>query len=290
MEFRLAKNEDRKEIMEIFQVSFKETDENLNFFFNHKFKNNNCVVCKDNNKIVAFLNMFDTKLVGVKSLEKANYIYAAATHPLYRKNGYMSKLIIYSNMLAESRGHKYSTLLPATDSLYKYYQKLGYINFFKSQFLELNQTEIVKYVNNILQSEKILSFDNLNRLRFNICKDHLGTIIWNSNDIKYASEMNQNYGGTTVCSNDGYAICYKSDNDTLQIIEFMVDKNNFNNLITLIYNKYPDLKSYKFRLPLFNNYFGINGCCKNFGMIKPLNKSDFTINKYKSPYLGLPLD
>ena len=33
MEFRLAKNEDRKEIMEIFQVSFKETDENLNFFF-----------------------------------------------------------------------------------------------------------------------------------------------------------------------------------------------------------------------------------------------------------------
>lgn len=291
MECRLAKISDIDQIISIFKVSFNETDENLKVFFKEKFKLDKCVVCVDDQKVVALLNIFDTKLVGNNCLEKANYIYGAATHPEHRKKGYMSKLINYSNKLAYSNGYKYSILLPATADLYNYYLKLGYVKFFKAHFLNISNNELKNYVNNDFKEFKTLSIDSMSKLRFNICKDHIGTAIWDVDDLKYAINMNKNYGGDTVFSNEGYALCYVSHNNVLQVIEFMVTEKDFNNLVTAIYKKYPNI-NYRFRLPLFSNYFNKRGKIDYFGMLKPLDK-DFNcdiINKSLYPYLGLTLD
>ena len=291
MEFRLARNCDIENLIEIFKVSFNETEENLRYFFVHKFKKEKCTVCIVNNEVVSSLNMFDTNLVGQKGLEKAIYIYGAATHPKHRHKGYMSKLINYSNMLAFNHGYNYSTLLPAKEKLYDYYKKLGYLKFFKSRFLNISKSEILNYINSDFNLTKLLTFDDMSNLRYNICKRHLGSAMWNSDDIKYAVNMNSQYGGAIILSNEGYAICYIDKNDTLQIIEFMVTEKDFKNLLTAIYKRYPN-NDYRFRLPLFNNYFNKLGEVSYFGMIKPLNNKfeNDIINKSVSPYLGLPLD
>lgn len=291
MEFRLACDCDIENLMNIFKVSFNETEKNLQYFFNHKFKKTKCVVCIVNNEIVSSINMFDTNLVGQNGLEKAIYIYGAATHPKHRNNGYMRKLINYSNTLALNNGYNYSILLPAKETLYDYYKKLGYLKFFKTRFLNINESEIVNYINNDFNVNKLLTFDDMSDLRYNICRKYLGFAMWNTDDIKYAVNMNSQYGGSTILSDEGYAICYIDQNSTLQVIEFMVTEKDFKNLLTAIYKRYPDI-NYRFRLPLFNNYFNKPGEIKYFGMIKPLNDKfeNDIINESLCPYLGLTLD
>lgn len=292
MECRLAKSSDIDQIIQIFKISFGETDETLKIFFEEKFQLDKCVVCIVNERIVALLNMFNTKIVTNNHFEKAVYIYGAATHPEYRKKGYMSSLISYSHKLAYNRGYKYSILLPASRTLYDYYKKFGYIDFFKVRFININSDEIRKYITtDNFNDYKPLSLDYISDLRFNICKDHIGTAMWNIKDIEYAINMNHKYGGEIVYSNEGYALCYVANNNVLQVIEFMVTENDFNNLLTAIYRRYPNI-NYRFRLPVFTNYFSEEGEINTFGMLKPLN-NDINcdiINKSSYPYLGLTLD
>ncbi len=262
MELRLSKINDLPEIKKIFQVSFNETDESTNFFFDNKFNLDNCIVCIVDEKVVSSLNIFDCKIQGNTENKKCVYIYGAATHPAYRNNGYMSKLIDFSNNFAFMRGYQYSILLPENENLYKYYSRLGYFKFFKIKNVEFNNFELKEYINQKFTTDMKMSYNNMYNLRLNAFKNNIGSIIWNKEHIRYACEMTKNYKGNVIFDRQGYAICYPLGG-TLLVTELISNQNDIKNLISNIYNRYPNL-NYKFRLPLFNSqYFQKEGKCSN---------------------------
>ena len=54
------------------------------------------------------------------------YIFGACTLPRYRSHGYMGRLIDESLRRALERGDALCTLIPATASLYDYYERFGF--------------------------------------------------------------------------------------------------------------------------------------------------------------------
>ena len=55
-----------------------------------------------------------------------DYLFAAATAPVYRRRGYMKLLLRYAAELSEQRGKAAIVLRPGSEELYRYYAKFGY--------------------------------------------------------------------------------------------------------------------------------------------------------------------
>lgn len=292
MRLRLSNELDKLELMKIWKQCFKDTDDSINYFFLKKFKPNKCTVCEVDSKVVASLYMLDVYISIEGSVEKAYYLYAAGTLPEYRGRGYMKSLISYANIIQFYRGKKYSILLPANDSLYDYYKILGYKKFFKSGFLELSNLQMKNYIRNIDILNENVDFEKVSLLRYKLCVNNSGSIVWEEQAIKYAFEINNiGKGENIVLSNGDYAICNLSSN-SLNIIEFISTEKNFYNLMTKIYRKFPECDFYKFRFPQFCNYFNEKVVIKDFGMIKNIGDNSNFIDymNNNNAYLGLTLD
>lgn len=64
----------------------------------------------------------------------AAYLYAVATHPEHRGQGLCRDLMAYVEQYLFSHGYSYTTLHPAGDSLYRFYELLGYrISFYAKE-------------------------------------------------------------------------------------------------------------------------------------------------------------
>lgn len=289
MNLRLSKTSDISDLKHIWDICFKESEPNiaLKTFFDNKFCTENCVVCEVDDKIVSALHMLNSDIILKDSLCPSYYLYAAGTLPSYRGLGYMESLINYANELAFSNGKFFSVLLPENDSLYNYYGKLGYKKFFKNKIVTLKKKEMELYKS--YSEPNILSIDKIYNLRFDLCSKKEGSVIWDRESIQYAFDINNLYNGKTVFVKEGYAICSIQDDDTLLITEFICSHLYFRNLMGTIYKNFSNYKSYKFRLPSFEEYFDNIGKISCFGMIKNLNKN-ICLNVEADPYLGLPLD
>jgi len=58
------------------------------------------------------------------------YIYAAATHPDFRRQGVMSRLLMAAHGAMAARGDRCSLLIPASEWLFGFYARLGYAPVF----------------------------------------------------------------------------------------------------------------------------------------------------------------
>ena len=286
VEYKIAQSVHLESLKELYSSSFSVSKSMTEHFFCNKFNQTNCAVCLVDGEVAAALHMFDTYIFKDLKMYPVYYIYAVATFKKFRGKGYMKSLINYSNSLALKKGQLYSLLLPASESLYKFYEGLGYKKFFKVESLEFTYEELREIVdskkffvdNNLLNIEKSRSN--------NFCGD--GDIFWNKEHIDYVISENRNCGGTTFYTESGYAICQASD-ECVDIIEF-VSNNNYEDLLLKIISCFKR-KKYKFRLKANLNYFEKTGVIRDFGMLKSLKEDTLKLFNLKcNPYLGLTLD
>lgn len=283
VEYTIARAQHIESLRELYSSCFCVSPQLTDLFFENKFKLQKCVVCLVDGKVAAALHMFDAFIF--KDLKKypVCYIYAAATFPKYRGRGYMKNLINFSYSVARDKGCLYSFLLPASSSLYDFYEKLGYKTFFKLRTLELNYEDLRSFAGN--------SFDatNVEKVRGKFfCRN--GDVFWQEEHIKYAILENKLCSGATFYTKNGYAICQIS-NDSVDVIEIAASKSESSKLLFKIFN---EIKRpvYKFRLKADSEIFDGLGKVVNHGMIKCLSEKD-KLNLFHlscAPYLGLTLD
>ena len=287
MNFRFADFKDIDQLKVIWKDCFNESDKAIDFFFENKFPNTRCVVLEVDKRIVSALYMLDANMVLSEKLCPCYYLYAAGTLPNFQGHGYMSKLIEYANKQAIRLKKKISVLLPASKELYNYYEKQGYKAFFKRRFITLNCNDMSRY--NEECTKRCMSISSMYELMKVKCKDNYGSILWPESSFKYAIDINEVYGGKTVVSSKGYAMCIPLLDNTLLISDFIYFKDGFDELMAKIYSEFPKFNFYQFRFPLFEDHLNDVGKDEYFGMINILDENLFLKENIK-PYLGLTLD
>lgn len=283
----------RKELEHLWQVCFDDFERPVKYFFDNYFNTRNCIVGLINGRAAAAVHLLPAQLALSEGLVKAHYIYAAATMPEYRGNGYMGALLNAAAAVGRSRGDQYSFLLPADKQLYRFYEKFNYKRYFKIRILTLsydelrNISEVSSKIHIQLTNKQITDLRNLQLIK------QYGSVIWGTEAVAYAVESNRLYSGRLISAEkDGnycYALCRVEEKDICEIKEITADLSTLSELAANILYYMP-AKYYRFRLP-YNNLFINKGIPSDFGMIKALNDaSAYKLGEDTAAYLGLTLD
>lgn len=126
MEIRFATKEMIPQIKEIWHRCFGDEEDYMEFYFTHRFTEENMLVCMEDKKPVAMTTFLKAYLVTGEGEIPVHYAYAVATLPEYRDRG-------YAKMLLEKGKQHFQTpivLEPANESLIYYYEKLGFCMVF----------------------------------------------------------------------------------------------------------------------------------------------------------------
>jgi ribosomal protein S18 acetylase RimI-like enzyme len=124
-----ATRTDIAKLQQLMQLVFDDDQSFLEALFRLKF-NDNVLIYKDKEIIAAMAFFLPAHIRIEGKLFPITYIYACATHPNYRNQGLMSSLVDKIWQVACSRHEAGVFLRPASESLFRYYEKQGFYTFF----------------------------------------------------------------------------------------------------------------------------------------------------------------
>lgn len=134
---RFAKKEDTKEIVLLWEKCFKK-DNFSKWYFDNQYKPENTILDEDNGVITSMLQRLPYE---IKNIGQATYIFGACTHPDFRNQGLMAKLLEHSENLDKGKNIKASILIPQEKSLFDFYAKFGYepkVTIFNKKVIKQN--------------------------------------------------------------------------------------------------------------------------------------------------------
>lgn len=287
--FTLATQDMYKDLGTMWQACFGETPDNASFLLDNRVPLTNCAVCIVDGTLVSALYMLEFSLDLGGYFTPAYYIYGVGTMPQFRSQGYMGALMQYTEGIAIHRGVRYLALLPCNEGLYNYYEKFGFFQCFSADFITLSRDELLTMCpypcsSGLSSSTPLRDFGALRQSNFS----GAGFAAWGSPHIKYAMNLNTRYGGRTVITPDGYAICRTlSEGCNVEVLELCSCQNDLHSLMFGICTTF-DAKTYTIRVPHGRSLFGKSGLTRRFGMLKNLSPDPCHI--LGQGYLGLTLD
>lgn len=133
-EIRFPLEGDYEKLKELWKMSFDDSKESLDFFFENTVSPERVLAAFDGEIPVSVLYMLESEILIDKKEYSAYYIYAVCTHPDYRGNGLMKRLFREAFKVARERGIDYLFLVPEEEYLFEIYKKIGFkIGFSYSQ-------------------------------------------------------------------------------------------------------------------------------------------------------------
>lgn len=237
-------NQCKKLYMDAFHDDAEFTDLLFKLFYDSSCK----YLCVDGN-VVSMLFAIDVTLDSFKG----KYIYAVATDERYRGKGYMRSLF-------EDIFHEYKTqydffcLKPMDDSLFDFYEKLGFVKCFKKS------TVIIKDSSYFFKLKDLTDINEIKRVR----KYFLGQNYVEYSDLFF--KLLLSYCEMLTDDKDNPTVFAVREKQSSKIKEILGD-----------YNHLP--KDFS-NVPLL-----IPGIDSDFAMVKFLND-----NRFENKYLGFALD
>lgn len=115
-----------KTLTELWKKVFGDNEEYIALFFDEAYGNCECFAETVDEKAVSALYLLKCDLKYNGKVYSGRYLYAAATDSDYRSKGLMAKLIEEAKIYCKEQGIEFIALVPASDSLYGYYEKFGF--------------------------------------------------------------------------------------------------------------------------------------------------------------------
>lgn len=196
-EIRTATPEDIPALRQNWSASFGDTDEYLDFFFHRRFDCENTLVACVGKSPAAQLFLLPAKLRSGESELCVDYLFAAATHPKYRKQGIMSTLLSYARTLCAERGKDAIVLLPGSPSLYNYYAQRGYEKAFSRRRWVVTRDELACLRSPVKETADVLSvLQSVLNGRDGLC--------WDADALAYALEEHRLFRGAYAASEHAF--------------------------------------------------------------------------------------
>ena len=115
----------REEARRLWQLSFGDTDEFLDRYFDRLYREEDVLLAAEGRKAIGHLQFPQLTLSLGEETLPAGYVVAVCTHPDHRGKGIMRPLLHEALRREKARGDVVSVLLPAEDWLYRYYTSVG---------------------------------------------------------------------------------------------------------------------------------------------------------------------
>lgn len=243
--------QDKDEIFDLWKTCFGDEDKYIDFFINNRFVPEKTLVKRLNGVIVSMLFLLDGEVKISGEIFSSYYIYAACTHPAYRKQGHMEDLINDAKDVATENSVDYISLVPATKELFGYYKKFGFLEAFKRKQIIISRRQL-----RLMSSENA---DNLSpdiadiyRLRNRVLSSY-DSFLWGEKALDYALKENYLTNGKAVFAGRdgnfcGYAL-FHDFNGRVEITELCALNGAFGDIA---YNllKASESDIFKFSLPV----------------------------------------
>ncbi len=178
----------KEQCYKLYMDAFKDDEQFTKFLFDNCF-DDCCYYLTEGDIVVSMLFAFDVFLNGVKG----KYIYGVATDEKYRGKGYMRKLFDKSAANLKNE-YKFLCLRPMTESLFGFYDKLGFSKkFYKGKLQNNNE-------NSASERVSVNNADDFMRVRKSLLKsnfvelgDKFSSLILNYCDVYTDSLDNPQY-------------------------------------------------------------------------------------------------
>jgi GNAT superfamily N-acetyltransferase len=150
---RFATKDMIPELKLIWKESFHDDDAYIDFYYENRFKGENTLVWLENERAVSMLTLMPAFLHESSGRKKVFYIYAVSTLPSYRGKGISSLLLQHANRITDGM----TILVPATESLFNFYERNGYQPNFSRKVVNLVvHEEVDRFVSKRANMEGLL--------------------------------------------------------------------------------------------------------------------------------------
>lgn len=278
--------------------SFPGSKEMLNFFLKNKFNPKFCNAIIKGDQVISSVQALPQEIILEGKSFSAKYIYAAATLPNFRGKGSMKKLLDFTAEIEKKRNTDFLFLVPCCKAIEKYYEKLGYENFFKIRKINFSNENFKKLISeNPCTDGYSGDFEPSVEKMCDMVYNDINHVKYCQKDIDYAKKLyTEFFRGKIITSDKNFAICFYCKDNILKIIYFCAE-NFWDSKLLLhsIYKEFPSCSEYNIDVCAENKFFKLYCRSEFYGMIKPLSPlaekavPDIKKNK-KFPYLALPLD
>ena len=134
MKIRYAKKSEKEIAIKFWKDSFKDSEEQIKFYFDNIYNEKNYLVLEDNSKIVSSLHENDYIFNFNNKSIKSKYIVGVSSDIAMRNKGYMSKLLISMLEISKKKSMPFVFLTPINPKIYRkfgfeYFSNIEYYNF-----------------------------------------------------------------------------------------------------------------------------------------------------------------
>ena len=124
MKYSLAKKSDLPLLTKLWAKCFGDESKEINGFWTAAFDRIQVYIATEGNNLTAMTCVIPTQFIDEEGeSHSCGYIYAVCTDPKYRGRGICKSLMEY---IHKNCGFSYTALVPAEESLFAFYEKLGY--------------------------------------------------------------------------------------------------------------------------------------------------------------------
>ena len=114
--------DDLPQLYRLWADCFGDRESDIALYFTHYWKPERMFVLERDGAAQAMCAWFSLELAG----QPAAYFYAVATAPAYQGRGFCRRLMAYAEAELEQQGISQFLLVPGGESLFQFYQKIGY--------------------------------------------------------------------------------------------------------------------------------------------------------------------
>lgn len=219
-----ATNQMVPELKELWKLCFHDEDTYIDFYYRNRFVEKETLVYLVESHVVAMLTLMPGYVVHHKEKQPVRYVYAVATHPDHRKRGYAAALIDYAHQFIPT-DYVGTFLVPASPSLFQYYETLGYQAVSNKELLHCKVDDFLS-LSKIEELEPQVRMEQLTEYDYDQYRakayENTGYVMWEIDSLRYLISEFQFLGGyayKVIMNREEGALLYYLDRDTLVIKE-----------------------------------------------------------------------
>ena len=215
----LAQATDRESLAELWAASFGDPRSYIHNFQTIVARDENTVVYREEGRAVAGVYLLDAVLHIGNETYTAYYFYAAATHPDFRRRGYMEQIIRYCRTLCEERGIDFLILVPAGNDLYQYYSRFGFRANFYLKTTRLDREQLAALADKLDPPEeeavpaKTAGTTAMHAVRSRALSGG-SWLEFDEKTLQYMFFEHVYCGGKTILTDDGYILYSLAEEDS----------------------------------------------------------------------------
>lgn len=128
---QFASEQEAAQLMALWMEAFGDSEESAAYYFMHLHQDETMLVDLEAGEVCAMLTMLPLSLVTTEGKLPARYIFAVATKDAYRGQGRSTRLLARAHRYMKEQKVAASLLVPASESLFGFYEKRGYRKAFR---------------------------------------------------------------------------------------------------------------------------------------------------------------